>query len=178
MSARTLQQERLEQRFDLWDANGDGRIDRSDFEAEALRILSSFGEPQGSPKARAVLGAYQNMWQIAVERGDVDQDGSIDPEEFKRISTESLLDRGRAGFAEVLEPCISAVTDLADEDGDGLVNQVEFTRWLNAVGVQADPAELFARLDVDGSGVLSRDELIEAVRQYHEGQLDVPLLGR
>jgi Ca2+-binding EF-hand superfamily protein len=178
MSARTIQQERLDKRFELWDANGDGRIDGSDFEAEARRILRSFNEPETTPKGRAVLAAYQNMWMIATVRGDIDANGSIDPVEFKRIGTEAVIESGPAGFAEVLQPCIAAVADLCDEDDDGLVDRAEFARWLNAVGVQEDPGELFNRLDTNGTGTLSKDELIQAVRDYHEGKLDVPLLGR
>jgi Ca2+-binding EF-hand superfamily protein len=178
MSANTIQKERLEQRFKLWDANGDGVVDRSDYEAEARRILASFQEPESSPKAKAVISAYQNMWNIAAQQGGVGQDGGLDPEQFHRISTEAMIDKGEAGFAQVLQPCIQAVADLCDEDGDGQVDREEFSRWLNAVGVTADPASLFDQLDTNGSGMLTTDELVQAVKNYHAGTIDVPLLGR
>jgi len=178
MSTNILQKERLDQRFGLWDANGDGRVDKSDFEAEARRILSSFDEAETSPKGRAVLDAYRNMWVIAAHEGGIPENGGIDQEQFKQISKASLLDRGEAGFAEVLRPVIAAVADLADEDSDGKVELDEFVRWLNAIGVPNDPSELFEQLDTNGSGTLTTDELVQAVRDYHEGKLDVPLLGR
>jgi hypothetical protein len=118
------------------------------------------------------------MWVIAAHEGGIPEGGGIDQEQFKQISKASLLDRGEAGFAEVLRPVIAAVADLADEDSDGKVELDEFVRWLNAIGVPNDPSELFEQLDTNGSGTLTTDELVQAVRDYHEGKLDVPLLGR
>ena len=178
MSTNILQKVRLDQRFGLWDANGDGRVDKSDFEAEARRILSTFDEAETSPKGRAVLDAYRRMWMIAAREGGIAEGGGIDQEQFKQISKAALLDAGDAGFAEVLGPVIAAVADLADEDSDGKVEPDEFARWLNAIGVPNDPSELFNQLDTNGSGTLTTDELVQAVQDYHEGKLDVPLLGR
>ncbi|WP_432089641.1 hypothetical protein [Streptomyces sp. bgisy095] len=36
--------DRIQKRFDLWDVNGDGQIDRADWDAEAQHILQAFGE--------------------------------------------------------------------------------------------------------------------------------------
>lgn len=68
MSNRTAQDERLRQRFALYDANGDGRIERSDLEEEARRIVQAFGESENSPKAQALLYAYPYMWDYMMER--------------------------------------------------------------------------------------------------------------
>ncbi|GLY05394.1 MULTISPECIES: EF-hand domain-containing protein [Actinoplanes] len=178
MSANTIQRQRLEQRFELWDANGDGQVDKSDYEAEARRILSSFSEAETTTKGKAVLDAYRNMWTIAAKSGGIAETGALNPEQFNAASEKSMLDRGEQGFAEVLRPCIAAVANLADEDDDGEVDRDEFARWLNAIGVPNDPAQLFERLDSNKSGTLTTDELVQAVRDYHEGKLDVPLLGR
>ncbi len=178
MSANTIQKERLEQRFKLWDANGDGVVDRSDYEAEAHRILKSFQESPSTPKGQAVVTAYQNMWNIAAQQSGIGQDGGLDPETFNRVSEQAMIDKGDAGFTQVLRPTIAAIADLCDEDGDGQVDREEFTRWINAMGVEADPGPLFDQLDTNGSGTLTTDELIQAVKEYHAGTLNVPLLGR
>ncbi|WP_033341995.1 EF-hand domain-containing protein [Catenuloplanes japonicus] len=178
MSATATQKQRLEQRFQLWDANGDGAIDRSDYEAEAHRILKSFQESPTSPKGAAVVSAYQNLWKISAEQGGIGQDGSLDPEAFQKASEAAMLDKGDAGFDRALAPTIQAVADLCDEDGDGQVDRGEFARWINAIGVEADPIQLFNQLDTNGSGTLTTDELVQAVKDYHAGNIDVPLLGR
>jgi hypothetical protein len=41
----------------------------------------------------------------------------------------------------------------------------------------ADSAATFDRMDLDGDGSLTVDELVVAVREFHCGRLAVPLLG-
>jgi Ca2+-binding EF-hand superfamily protein len=176
--ATTVQQDRLEQRFALWDANHDGKIDQSDYDAEALRIVKAFGEPEASPKAQAVLKAYRGMWTYAAKQQGIAPDGALTSEQFMKLSSQAVIDGGDKGFSQVVRPSIQAVADLCDEDGDGQVDPDEFARWISAIGVDADAHDLFRRLDSDNSGVLSVDELVQAVRDYHEGRLDVPLLGK
>ncbi|MEV8096928.1 hypothetical protein [Kitasatospora sp. NPDC085879] len=45
----SVQLDRTQKRFDRWDVNGDGRIGRADWDAEAKRILKAFGEAPASP---------------------------------------------------------------------------------------------------------------------------------
>lgn len=46
-----VRNDRLKQRFQKWDVNGNGYIERSDYEAEAQRIIKALGETPSSPKA-------------------------------------------------------------------------------------------------------------------------------
>jgi Ca2+-binding EF-hand superfamily protein len=41
----------------------------------------------------------------------------------------------------------------------------------------ADSDAAFDRIDLDGDGSLTVDELVVAVREFHYGRLDIPLLG-
>ncbi|MFD6811708.1 EF-hand domain-containing protein [Streptomyces anthocyanicus] len=41
-----------------------------------------------------------------------------------------------------------------------------------------EPAQAFRQIDADGDGQLSVEELVQAVRAFHLGEIDVPLLGR
>ncbi|MGQ0838230.1 EF-hand domain-containing protein [Actinokineospora sp.] len=175
----SVQDSRLKRRFELWDSNGDGTIDRSDYETEARRILKSFGEPDNSPKARALLSAYLGMWDKLAGKANVGGQGKISLEQFVQVSERELVEGGDAGFDRNLRPTIEAIVDLCDTDGDGEVNQAEFKRWMQAVGVdqrQADDA--FRKIDKDGSGQLTVEELVSAVRDYHQGKHDIALLGR
>ncbi len=175
MATPTITKDRLEQRFKLWDTNGDGVIDRSDFEAEAKQIVRAFGEDENTPRAAQVITAFRQMWDyLAGQAGST----SMSLEQFKQVSLDQIISKGDKGFARVLRPTIQAIATLCDIDGDGLINPREFGNWLKAIG--ADPsraAELFERVDVNGDGYLSVDELVKAVQDYHEGNHDVSLLG-
>ena len=173
----TTVQDRLERRFELWDTNHDGIIDRSDWEAEARSIVRGFGERENTPRAATLLSAYGHMWDyLAAQAGPGTT--SLTLEQFKQISHEHIISQGDAGFATVLKPTIQAIVTLADSDGDGRVNQSDFKRWLKAVGADPENSEaVFDRVDTNHDGHLSVEELVRAVQSYHEGTLDVSLLG-
>ncbi|MEU3498788.1 EF-hand domain-containing protein [Kitasatospora cineracea] len=176
----SVQLDRAQKRFDLWDVNGDGQIDRSDWQAEAQRILQAFGEAPVSPAGRALTEAYLGMWSFFADKAGIDeQDGALTPEQFNHIAEEHILENGGAGFGRVVKPTIQAMVELVDVDGDGQVNPAEFKTWLDAIGVSnVEPAEAFRQIDANGDGQLSVEELVQAVRAYHLGDIDVPLLGR
>ncbi|MEU5384355.1 EF-hand domain-containing protein [Kitasatospora cineracea] len=176
----SVQLDRAQKRFDLWDVNGDGQIDRTDWEAEAKRILQAFGEAPASPAARQLSDAYLGMWSFFADKAGIDEHtGALTPEQFNHIAEEHVLENGGAGFGRVVKPTIQAMVELVDVDGDGQVNPAEFKSWLDAIGVSSvDPSEAFRQIDANGDGQLSVEELVQAVRAYHLGEIDVPLLGR
>ncbi len=172
-----IKNERLRQRFQMWDVDKDGLIDRSDYEAEALRVIRAFGESPESPRGAAVLDAYLHMHDFLAARVDVGE-GGMTEEQFVAVFEDEMFRKGDSGFGKVLRPTIRASVDLCDTDGDGEINRAEYRRWLEAIGwdqIRAD--EAFRRLDTDGSGTLTADELVQAVKDFYYGQLDIPLLG-
>ncbi|WP_018685759.1 EF-hand domain-containing protein [Actinokineospora enzanensis] len=174
----SVQDIRLKRRFELWDNNGDGQIDKSDYETEARRILQGFGESETSPKGRALMSAYSHMWSTLEAKADTDNSGSVSLEEFIRVTEQEIVDAGNPGFDRNLRPAIEAIVDIADTDGDGEVNQAEFKRWMRAAGVDDGTADsAFQQLDANHSGALSVEEIVTAVRDYHQGKHDISLLG-
>ncbi|MFF7216366.1 EF-hand domain-containing protein [Streptomyces sp. NPDC008238] len=176
----SVQLDRIHERFNGWDVDGDGHIDRSDCDAESKRILRAFGEAPASPRARALTDAYLGMWHFFADKAGIDQDnGQLTPQQFNDIVEEHVLRNGGEGFDKVVRPAIQALVKLADEDADDQISPAEFKTWLDAVEVDSiEPAEAFRQIHANGDGELSIDELVQAVRAYHLGEIDVPLLGR
>lgn len=173
----SVQEERLRRRFDMWDKDGNGTVDRSDWEGEAKRILDSLGVEQQSPKGQALTGAYLGMWSYLASQSGVGDGGSLSFDAFRQVAAQNVLDRGQQGFNDVVRPTIRAVADLCDADGDGQVGPDEFKSWIKAVGAdEATAGSAFEQIDTDGNGQLSVDELVEAVHKYHSGELEFSLL--
>ncbi|MFD0773219.1 EF-hand domain-containing protein [Streptomonospora algeriensis] len=137
--------------------------------------MRNLNEDETSPRGRAVYDAYTQMWDYPASKSGRN---SLNADEFAAVADAEIISQGDAGFSRVLRPTIRAVVDLLDSDGEGRVSPEEFKRWLDAVGVTADSDAVFGDIDTHGNGYLSVDELMAAVRGYHLGRSDVPLLGR
>ena len=72
---------------------------------------------------------------------------------------------------------------VADHDGDGHLGADEYVRWTGALMnlPESDARAAHARLDHDGDGLTSTDDLLAAIRAYYFSEdLDGPgawLLG-
>lgn len=172
-----VKNDRLRQRFQMWDVDKNGRIDRGDYESEARRIIGAFGETPDSPRGAAVLDAYLHVHDFLAAKTGMGNRGMTE-DQFVAVLENEMFRQGDAGFGKVLRPMIRAVIDLCDTDGDGEINRAEFRQWLRALGLdQAKADEAFRQMDADGSGTLTPDELVQAVKDYYYGDLDIPLFG-
>lgn len=170
--------DRLRQRFAKWDADGNGTLQRSDFEREADRIAGAFGAEPGSREARALKDAFRDLFDFHAREAEAAGNNSVSEDEFIRINERLMFSDGEASFNRVLRPVMQALVGLCDRNEDGVINEDEFTQWLKGVGVsESDARNAFRQIDVDNSGELTVDELLAAVRNFHYGELDVPLLG-
>ncbi|MFI9815092.1 EF-hand domain-containing protein [Saccharothrix variisporea] len=170
-----VKNERLEKRFDKWDVDGNGVIERSDLEAEGHRILKAFGETPSSPQGRAVIDSFVGTFDYLAQKAGTQ---SLDRETFLRVIEKEVFQGGDAGFARVVRPMIQSILNVCDTDGDGEINPSEFARWVGAVGVDPSTAKAaFSQVDTNGNGSLTVDELVNAVKAYHFGTLDAELLG-
>ncbi|MCC8249762.1 EF-hand domain-containing protein [Saccharothrix luteola] len=170
--------DRLKKRFQKWDVNANGTVEKSDFRAEAERIIEAFGEDATSPQARALIDAYLAMFDFFASKTGVGADGAMTEEQFVGVFEAAVHAEGDAGFNRVIRPTVAAMVGLCDTDGDGELSPGEFRKWLEAIGVDASSAtESFQLIDTSGNGKLTVAEVVNAVRAYLFGTLDVPLLG-
>ncbi|PRY02381.1 EF-hand domain-containing protein [Allonocardiopsis opalescens] len=175
MVAAATVSDRLAQRFRLWDVDGNGVVERSDFEAEAERIITAL-DAQGTPQGDELRRSYLEMFDGLSRAAGTDR---MTAEQFEKVAEKEIISKGDAGFSRVLGPTIQSIVQVLDTDSDGEVSRVEMQKWFMAIGLQEEEADAaFAELDTDGSGRLSTTELVDAVRDYHLGRNDIPLLGR
>ncbi len=170
MVADNTAQARLSKRFEKWDSDGNGVLEPSDFVAEAARIATALGQSPDSPQGVALRNAFQSMFENLAERVGVSPQGPLSQEQFLGAAGE-LFQGGDAAF--------NGIVGLCDRNADGVIDAAEFGSWLGAVGGldASSAAEAFRRIDTDGDGVLSEQELLAAIRDFHFGRLEVELLG-
>ncbi len=168
MPVATLLERKLDRRFDTYDLNKNGYIERSDFELAAQRFAEAFSAPEDSPAVTRLRDTLTRVWSDLVCASDADGDGRISREEYKKAFTLHMLE-DQTELAEKYRPFIDALMDVADADGDGRIDLDEHIKWYTALmSITPDEArESFARLDRDGDGYVTREEIFQAVVEYY-----------
>lgn len=159
---------KLTRRFQTFDFDGDGRIERSDFEASAARLADEFGHGVDSPARQRLVGLSLGLWDHLVSVADTDRDGTVDVGEYKRAFASGLLET-EASFEEGYRPYLDAIMAIADTDGDGMLNADEYVRWTGSLMnlPEVDAREAHRRIDTDGDGIITTQDLLQAIHDYY-----------
>lgn len=157
------------------DLDGNGYIEREDFEAFGVRVLSACESSPTSAKGKALVGTVLDVWEALRAQCDIDGDGRISPQEYHRGMTGAFV-HADGGYDRTFRPAVRAVLELADADGDGTITPTEFRALQAALGTpdgEVDAA--FRRLDAEGLGAVSIDRIDAAARQFYTGEGQEPV---
>ncbi|MFE7167041.1 EF-hand domain-containing protein [Streptomyces sp. NPDC057616] len=157
---------RIAARFATFDQDGNGYIDREDFNVAAKALLTEFGVAARSDKGQALYAGAEAFWQGMAGIADRDGDQRIDREEFVNGAVKRLRDNPDR-FAEIARPFLHAALAVADTDGDGAATVEDTARVLRILGVGEDVARASAAvLDTDGDGRVGESEIVPAFARY------------
>ncbi|WP_156757070.1 EF-hand domain-containing protein [Actinokineospora pegani] len=158
--ASELQRKKMSIVFTAMDDNGDGFLERADFEALTDRWTSIRGTV-GAQRLREIMMGW---WQVLLEASDTNRDQRVTVEEVLAVvdNLGSMLHLVRATAESMFE--------AVDEDGDGRVSAAEYGRMIGAwTGRESAPEAVFARLDTDGDGWISKPEFIGHWAEFWAG---------
>lgn len=162
----TEYERRIAARFAGFDQDGNGYIDREDFNAAAKAVLSEFGTTARCDKGQALYIGAEAFWQGMAGIADRDGDQRITREEFVSGAVKRLRDNPER-FAEIARPFLHAALAVADTDGDGTATVDETRRVLIALGADEDTAAAAATaLDADTDGRIGETEVVSAFARY------------
>ncbi|MFI0370147.1 EF-hand domain-containing protein [Actinomadura sp. 1N219] len=170
--ASSLQEENIKAAFDLLDTDGNGVLERQDFDLKAEKARKEFALVAGSPKHRNLQVAYTAWWERIRAAADVNEDGRVTREEFVTsvingmLSDPDYFDTTIGGFAR-------ALFEAADDAGTGAIGQGQFVRIFGTVGIPADAAE--AAFAAYGASTIDLDTFVTAARDaYGSNDPDAP----
>src|SRR3954465_11620616 len=150
---------RIAARFATFDQDGNGYIDREDFNAAAKALLAEFAVPARSDRGQALYAGAEAFWQGMAGIADRDGDQRITREEFVTGAVKRLRDSPDR-FAEIARPFLHAALAVADTDGDGAATVQETARVIKALGASEDIATAAAAtLDTDADGRIGETEV-------------------
>ena len=155
----------LERRFAVIDTDGNGVWQREDGQLLTRRLCEAFGHALDSAAGRAVASAQQALFDAMLAHLDANDDAQISLDEF--VTGVGLVIADRPGFDAAVGGTARTLIQVADVDGNGVLDAGEYTRLAAAYGARANQAErAFSRLDQDRNGVLDAAELTTAISQF------------
>lgn len=145
--------------FRMFDSNGDGFWDESDFEQWFERVARSRGKELDSPEMQELSQVYMQIWE-GLKGADTDGDGRVSLEEALEYQERYITPEAVAGFAQVVFPVL-------DADGDGEIGPDEYRAYLESGFHEPPPADdLFPLLDRNGDGRISRSEFEQLYQEF------------
>ena len=159
----------LGRRFAVLDIDGNGAWQRDDYQRLTQRLCEAFGHACDSATGRAMAKGQRALFAALLSHMDADGDQEISQDEFIVAIVRTIKDR--PGFDAAVRIAADALIQVADQDGNGVLDPAEYVRLAAVFGTRADDAALaFDRLDQDQNGVLDTAELASAISQFFTGR--------
>lgn len=159
---------RLARRFRAHDHDGNGFLQRRDFESSAVHMAEEFGHGPESPARQRLVEISLGLWEHLRKVADLDADGRISLAEYKAAFAAGLLETPES-FNQGYVPYINAVMDVVDLDRDGKLTVSDEIRWMGTLMnvPEQDAREGFHRIDKDNDGFITVSDLVETIRGYY-----------
>ena len=159
---------KLSRRFKTFDQNRDGYIERDDFVIPVDRLASEFGLSADDERVSRLRALSIRLWEHLATVADVEHTGRITEAEYKDAFARGLLETPES-FEAGYRPFLEAIMAIADHDADGKLALDEQIRWTVAFMAlsENDPRETHRRLDSDGDGYITTDDLLDGIRGFY-----------
>jgi Ca2+-binding EF-hand superfamily protein len=160
-----FQKQKLPRLFAVHDLNRDGVITRSDFEEYTRRIANTRGWGPESDQYQNLLARFLTFWNGLEESARAHGARQVTVTEWLDYWDVILSTPGM--FGQIAAPIGRMVFTILDQDGDRSITAEEYASVFAQGGLdpaQAGPA--FARLDLNGDGRISVDEIMKLLDQF------------
>lgn len=168
MQVSSFLDRKLSRRFQTFDNDADGFVEKADFEASAVALAEEFGHDADSTARKQLLELSRGLWAHLAVAADADTDGRISEAEYKRAFAEGLLVTEES-FELGYRPFLESIMAIADVDGTGTLSAEEHVRWTGALMnlPESDAREIHIRLDTDNDGAITTDDLLRAIHDFY-----------
>lgn len=152
--------------FAAMDADGDGFLERDDFEALAARWTGLRAWMQDSDDYQQMRETMMNWWKTVLSNSDAGHD--------QRVSLDqAILSVDRLAESADVIGTANAMFDAIDDNSDGKISEEEYRQVVTGwKGSDADTGDIFPRLDLDGDGFITREEFAIHWHEFWTGDDD------
>lgn len=169
-----FQQRKLTRYFNCLDLDANGYFEQDDVQNIISRLTEKRGVSAGSAEYEAIEKAISMIWDNAREFGITKDAEKVTLADW--LHHEDIVLSTEEWRESYMKEVTRQVFDLIDADKSGEISLQEYIDIMTSFGVaEGIPEWAFARLDMNGDGVLSREEFVTLVEQFHLSEdLDAP----
>lgn len=161
-----LQQKKLDRLFQIFDANGNGVLDKDDFDQQFEKTVKLIGWDERHSDYDLLKYKFDKRWEKLSEYADFNKDGIVTKDEFT-LYMEDMLDQ-ESEYDKHIANVVNFVFDLLDPSAKGNISEDGLKLLYEAYGIDPDlTTETFPILDLNGDGVISPEEMEVLYKQYH-----------
>ncbi|MFT7838011.1 EF-hand domain-containing protein [Saccharothrix sp. BKS2] len=158
--ASDLQRKKTSIVFTAMDVNGDGFLERADFEALTDR-WAAVRDGDGADRLREIMMSW---WDALHAASDENRDQKLTLEEVL-AAVDNL-----GTMLDFVVATAESMFEAVDQDGDGRVSAAEYARLIHAWTGNDAPTDVgFTRLDLDGDGWISKSEFVSHWVEFWAG---------
>lgn len=152
--------------FAAFDGDKDGVLTDDDPQVIIASLAALAGLDPETPQRAAFAQGFLAYWRDFIMTSDLDRDGKVTIDEWLTYHEEMLTDARR--FEMTAAMSAGVMFALVDRDHDGRIALADYGGWLRAWQVDAGAIDdaLLARLDVNGDGSLTRDNVLDLTREF------------
>ena len=186
MALSELQKRKLKKLFDLYDIDGSGFITQADYQKMAQSQAELQGYQPGSLEYNIISSQFRTLWNDLQKEIDFNNDGQITLEEFlehkdkqlnfnegyrplwlERADTATAQSYERSYDQDVIAKLTNLIFERVDVDGSGEISGSEYKNgFLAHLSDESLKDEVFTKLDLNGDGHLSKQEVLKLVHDY------------
>ncbi|MEH2004547.1 EF-hand domain-containing protein [Nostoc sp.] len=161
-----LQKKKLTHYFNAFDVDKNGTLEKSDFDKIVNGYAKTYKITQNSETYQYISSTYGKRWDALAKEADTNTDNKVSLDEWLSYQ-DKLLNDPKSNFLWLR--VASMFIDIQDIDKDGTWSLEEYKIMYKIHGVGDDilAAEIFSKLDFDGDGKISKNDLMNLVADFY-----------
>jgi Ca2+-binding EF-hand superfamily protein len=151
--------------FAVFDTDHDGYLEAADLERVVAKLGRLRTDQAGARHTEQLRKRWRFVWNRMAKVADSNRDGLVTPDEFLRAYERSL--GNRVAYSYTMSAIGRMNFDILDANGDGRISLPEYEAFYRAHDLDASQAAaIFARLDTDHDGSITRREGLRHLRDF------------
>ncbi|HIB69200.1 MAG TPA: hypothetical protein EYO33_29965 [Phycisphaerales bacterium] len=135
----SLRQAKVRHLFNIYDADGNGVLEKFDFQSIADNFARARGLESEADSYRRLRDGSLKVWSRLQQHADKNGDGKITLEEM--LSYHNLITHDPALFQEQVVSLTEGIFQVLDSDSDGVITRGEYFEFASCLGFQALPED-------------------------------------